>query len=247
MDLKNLTLIVPTKNEARNIHRFLATIPADISVIVVDASSDDTEAIIRRSGRLHIRILRDNGNIAYARQLGAEQARTEWLLFTDADMEFAEGYFERLASIEQLPCWGGIAGAKRSRDRYRVYYALFSLGMCLCCAAGIPSATGSNMLVRRKAWLTANGFDRRLPCNEDSELMWRIRRCGYRVVYAGCLKVYEIDHRRLDGGLIRKTVHTLARCMLLFLNLLPNTMRSHDWGYWRDRPPSTKPKLIPSA
>jgi glycosyltransferase involved in cell wall biosynthesis len=246
MDLTDLTLIVPTKNEAHNIHRFLETIPAELPVLIVDASSDGTGDIVRRHGRSRVRILHDGGNIAAARQLGAEAACTEWLLFTDADMRFAEDYFATLAALPIGPRWGGIVGAKLSQNRHRTYYRLFSLGMRLCCAMGIAAASGSNMLARRKALLAAGGFDRGLSCNEDSELMWRIQRRGYRVVYAAGLKVFEFDHRRLDGGVARKTLHTLARCALLFFDLMPATLRRHDWGYWR-KPmdaPRGRPRLI---
>ncbi|MBI5063686.1 MAG: glycosyltransferase [Desulfatitalea sp.] len=232
MDLTDLTLIVPTKNEAHSIHRFLETIPADLRVVFVDASTDGTDAIIRRLGRRRIHILRDDGNIAAARQLGAERAQTEWLLFTDADVLFAADYFSTLASLQPEAHWGGIVGAKLSRRRHRSYYRLFSLGMQLCCALGVPAASGSNMLVRRRTLQAAGGFDRRLSCNEDSELMWRIRRQGCRVVYASTLQVFEFDHRRLDTGAVRKTAHSLLRCTLLFFDLLHDTLRTHDWGYW---------------
>jgi glycosyltransferase involved in cell wall biosynthesis len=242
MDLTDLTLIVPTKNEAHNIRRFLNTIPRQVPVLIVDASSDGTEAIIRRLGRKKVHLLRDGGNIATARQLGAEKARTEWLLFTDADMLFAEDYFECLAGLRPEPRWGGIAGAKLSQDRHRAYFKLFSLGMRICCTLGLPAASGSNMLVRRRALLESGGFDLNLSCNEDSELMWRIHRHGYRVVYASGLKVFEFDHRRLDGGVARKTIHTLARCLLLFFDLMPAALRKHDWGYWRNAKHARHPK-----
>jgi glycosyltransferase involved in cell wall biosynthesis len=228
-----LTLIVPTKNEALNIGRFLAAIPADIRIIVVDASTDNTLDIVRQTGRTAIRVLRDGGNIAAARQLASEAARTEWLLFTDADVLFAQDYFTALEKIQPDPRQGGIAGAKLSRGRHRLYYHLFSLWLRLCCAVGLPAATGSNMLVRREALLRAGGFDPRLSCNEDSELMWRLHRRGYRIDYAGTLRVYEFDHRRLDDGVLRKTLHSLTRCALLFSGLLHDTLRTHDWGYWR--------------
>ncbi len=242
MDLTDLTLIVPTKNEAHNIQRFLEAIPPEVSILIVDASSDGTDDIVRRHGRHQIRILRDGGNIATARQLGAERAQTEWLLFTDADVIFAGEYFRTLAALQADPRWGGIAGAKLSMDRHRFYYRIFSLGMRLLCAMGIPAASGSNMLVRRQALLAVDGFDRRLSCNEDSELMWRIRRHGYQVVYRGGLKVHEFDHRRLDDGLVRKTLHSLARCALLFFDLMPEALRKHDWGYWRRGLPAVPPK-----
>ncbi|MBN1850641.1 MAG: glycosyltransferase [Deltaproteobacteria bacterium] len=232
MNLKELTLIVPTKNEAVNIDRFLDSVPIHIKMIIVDASCDNTREIILRKSRPVIHTIHDEGNIATARQLAAEHAVTEWLLYSDADVCFDENYFDILANLPLSEHHGGLMGAKHSRDRYRRYYQLFSHWLRWCCALGLPSASGSNMLVRRQALLTVGGFDLSLSCNEDSELMYRIHRLGYKVAYEGRLKVYEFDHRRLDRGLMRKTAHSIIRCALLACGW--NSMiRKHDWGYWR--------------
>lgn len=232
MILEDITLIVPTKNEAGNIGRFLHSVPAGVPILVVDASTAHTCEVIQRCDRPEIVILRDGGNIAAARQLAAEHARTEWLLFSDADVIFSDDYFSILEDIEPRACHAGIVGAKLSRDRHRHYYFLFSLCLRFFCAAGVPAGSGSNMLVRRSALLQVGGFDLRLSCNEDSELIWRLHRHGYTIDYAGNLKVYECDHRRLDRGAFQKTVHSLTRCALLFAGLMNGRMKNQDWGYW---------------
>ena len=48
MQHPDLTVVVPTRNEARNIPLFLASIPADLPLVVVDASDDGTPEIVRR-------------------------------------------------------------------------------------------------------------------------------------------------------------------------------------------------------
>jgi len=30
-------------------------------------------------------------------------------------------------------------------------------------------------------------------------------------------------------------MHSLARCILLYTNLMPQKYRSYDWGYWQNR------------
>jgi glycosyltransferase involved in cell wall biosynthesis len=234
MKPKDLTIVVPTKNESRNITGFLESIPSDVDLIVVDASDDETTEIIARTRPERTSILTCPGNIATARQRGAETARTEWLLFTDADLIFDPAYFQNLARVEPDPLEGGIAGAKSSRTRYRTYFRLFNTWLRLLCRLGIPAATGSNMLVRRKALLEAGGFDSSLDCNEDSYLMWRVGRLGYQVPFRGDLRVYESDHRRLDRGMVRKSLHSIVRCFLLFYNILPSHVRNNNWGYWEE-------------
>lgn len=208
------------------------SIPDVIDIIVVDAGTDETCNIIskRRAGG-SIQILKDAGNIAVARQLAAEHAKTQWLLYTDADVVFDENYFNALRHIHFSPRHGGLVGGKFSRDRYRCYYYLFSLWLRYCCALGLPGATGSNMLINRNALLAVGGFDLNLSCNEDTELIQRLQRNGYRIDYDARLKVYEFDHRRLDRGMLRKNFHSLSRCALLLCGL-KIFLRRKDWGYW---------------
>jgi glycosyltransferase involved in cell wall biosynthesis len=227
----DLTVIVPTRNEARNIAAFLASLPPQIALIVVDASTDDTAEIISRTRPEHTHLIRTHCTIPVARQIGAEAARTSWLLFTDADVVFPPGYFERMEANLAGDCF---YGSKLSRDRFIRYYRWFSYGQQLCHLCGFPAATGSNLAVRRKVLFDVGGFDPELVCNEDSDLAWRIRRAGYRVRFSSDMPVYAIDHRRLERGRMRKTLHSLARCLLLYTGLAPSRWRTGDWGYWSE-------------
>jgi glycosyltransferase involved in cell wall biosynthesis len=229
MNLESITVVLPTRNEARNIGAFLASLPDAVHLIVVDASEDETPDVIQRLRPERTQVLRRKSTITEARQLGAELAHTDWLLFTDADVEFPEGYFEYLAGLPEASV---IYGPKLSRDRFAVYYRWFGYGQQCSHWLGIPAATGSNMLVRREALIVAGGFDPELVCNEDSELVWRIKRAGYRTRFESALPVYARDHRRLDGGVWRKTFHSVFRCLLLYWDMIPARWRGADWGYW---------------
>lgn len=230
MSPEQLTVILPTRNEAANILGFLASLPSLVKLVVVDASDDDTPEIVLRTRPEHTTVIRHSSNIAEARQLGAEHASTEWLLFTDADVVFANGYFTALDGYDN-----GLDaeyGAKLSRDRFVRYHRGFALGQQISHRLGIPAATGSNLLVKRTAFTKVGGFDTSLVCNEDSELVWRIKRAGCRVEFAPDLPVYAIDHRRLELGLWRKTLHSCFRCACLYFDLIPARWRGTDWGYW---------------
>jgi glycosyltransferase involved in cell wall biosynthesis len=226
-----VTLVLPTRNEAHNIAPFLGSLPADLPLVVVDASDDDTRTLIARRRPRNTKVIRSPARIAEARQIGAAAACTDWLLFTDADIIFAAGYFDRLRTCGSH-C-DVIYGSKHSLDAYARYYRWFQRGQSLAHRLGIPAASGSNLVIRRKVLLACGGFDLRLTVNEDSEVVWRIQRHGYRVCFEPGLVVYERDHRRLRRGAARKTLHSLTRCALLYLNLMPKRLRSSDWGYWQ--------------
>lgn len=230
---ENLTIIVPTRNEANNIETFLASLPPQIPLIIVDDSTDETPQLIKQYGRAHTIILHQPSTIAEARQIGAEAAKTEWLLFTDADVIFAPDYFDNL-NLDTTA--DAIYGPKLSQDDYAAYYRWFSRGMQFSHRLGIPAASGSNLLIRRSVLLAVGGFDLQLTCNEDSEIAWRIKRYGRIVQFAPDLIVYARDHRRLQRGVVRKTAHSLLRCGLLLTGFLPQSWRGHDWGYWSPQP-----------
>lgn len=119
------TVVVATRNEERNIARFLASVPPDVDLVVVDKSSDATPAIVSACRPCRTKVLSFDGTLTAARQLGAAHAAGDWLLFTDADVVFDTGYFERL---EALAPGDVIYGPKLSSDEFRAYYEWFARG-----------------------------------------------------------------------------------------------------------------------
>ncbi len=229
MDQNDISVVVPTRNEARNITALLHSIPAHIPLVVVDSSDDETPDIIRAMRPAYTVVLSRRCSISEARQLGAEIVRTQWFVCSDADVVFAPDYFDKLAQRADADA---IYGVKLSMRHYASYYAWMARAQGWSDRLHIPAASGSNMIIRRQALLDAGGFDTQLSCNEDSEIVWRLQRRGYSVDFAPELVVYARDHRRLRRGVARKTMHSLVRCALLYFNLMPSRWRGRDWGYW---------------
>ena len=234
MRLEDLTVVVPTKNEAANIGPFLDSIDDRVGLVVVDASTDETREIVAAQRPAAV-VVEDAGTIPEARQIGLERAQTEWVLFTDADMTFGDDYWAEWERLDLDARVGAVQGAKLSADReYRTYYRLFSFGIRALSWLTVPAGTGSNMIFRRRALLAAGGFDPALTANEDIYALWSVRRAGWRVPFAGGLRVYERDHRRLDQGRLRKTLHGWVRPLMLFTGLGGDRVRRSSWGYWND-------------
>ncbi|MGQ9547899.1 MAG: glycosyltransferase [Roseiflexus sp.] len=228
-----LSIIIPTKNEAALIGDFLAALPVWVELIVVDASDDDTPAIIERLRPQNTRIIRASVGIAEAREIGASVAHGDWLIFGDADVRFAPDYFDRFARYTGADA---VYGPKYATAMYGWYSRIFTGGQRLMYYLGVPAASGSNMAVRRDVLNAVGGFRCDLPVNEDSELFLRLAHRGYRVLFAPDLAVYSLDDRRLRRGAVRKLLHSTARCALIMLGMripLPQRLLRHDWGYWR--------------
>jgi glycosyltransferase involved in cell wall biosynthesis len=228
-DLSQFTIILPTRDESHNIRKFLRSVPKKIKLVVVDASRDDTAEIILEERPLYTSVIKEFCSVTEARKIGSEFAQTKWLVFTDADIEFAPDFFDKLITYSGYDL---IYGPKLSYGDYSAYYKLFSHGQYLIDSLGVPAASGSNCIITKEAYLKSGGFDIELTCNEDSELAWRVKQSGYKALYDPKLIVYATDHRRLEMGIIRKTLHSIIRCSLLYFRLMPQKWRKYDWGYW---------------
>ena len=238
MRLDQLTVVVPTKDEAANVGPFLDSLHPEVALVVVDASADDTREIIRQRRPAAV-VIQDGGTIPEARQIGLEAATTDWVLFTDADMSFGKDYWDGWQRLYLGAEVGAVQGAKLSADdAYRTYYRLFSLGIRVMSWLTVPAGSGSNMIFRRTALLDTGGFDPALTANEDIYALWSVRRAGWRVPFAGGLKVYERDHRRLEQGRFRKTLHGWVRPLMLFTGWGGDRVRRSSWGYWEDDQPA---------
>lgn len=119
MELSDLTIIVPTKNEAHNIGRFLQSVPRNVKLIVVDSSTDGTAGRALSLRPHATRVLKVQAPIALARQLGGQAATTPWLLFTDADVTFDDHYFN---NMRRYRACDAIYGPKHANDDFAAYH-----------------------------------------------------------------------------------------------------------------------------
>jgi glycosyltransferase involved in cell wall biosynthesis len=229
MLLDEITVIVPTKNEARNIPGLLQSIPREVRLVVVDASEDNTQETVFNFRRQRTTVISSPDRIAAARNRGANISSTKWLLFTDADVVFTSNYFAKLI---QLKSGDAYYGPKLSQDAYISYYRKFSRWQARFDRLGIPAVSGSNFLVRSEVFHRVGGFRPDLLVNEDTELGYRIKKSGFRVNFTPNLVVHARDHRRLEQGTLRKDIHTVTRCALLYLQIMPGLVAGRDWGYW---------------
>ena len=169
----SLSVIVPARNEERNLPRLLHSIvhsvTSPLEVIVVDDGSTDKTAEVAASlgARVFTSAERPSGwtGKSWACYQGAQCASGEVLLFLDADTYFLPGGFERLVS-----CWA------RENDRKLVLsvlpyhatnaaYEQLSLFFNILMAAGAggfslfstPRLFGQSLLIARDTYFSAGG------------------------------------------------------------------------------------------
>lgn len=193
------SVIVPVYNGGATIERCLdalctQSIPSyDYEVIVVDdGSTDDTAQQVARwladHKVPHWRLVRQpNGGPASARNLGASQASTPLLFFTDADCAPVPHWVATLLRVFENP---GVAGAKGT-------YLTDQQGMVprfvqaeyadrydrMAGQPRIDFIDTYSAAYRRSIFLENGGFDPLLKINEDQELSFRLAAKGYLLLF----------------------------------------------------------------
>ena len=99
------SIIIPHYDIPDLLMRCLKSIPVseDIQVIVVDDNSPDADTYLERYPELsrpYLKFIRapKNGGAGYARNIGMDYAKGEWLLFADADDFFVDDMYDIIAS-----------------------------------------------------------------------------------------------------------------------------------------------------
>jgi cellulose synthase/poly-beta-1,6-N-acetylglucosamine synthase-like glycosyltransferase len=197
-----ISVIVPAYNAAQTLDACLAalgaqTVGADAyEVIVVDDGSTDRTAAVARAHGVCL-IQQANAGPAAARNRGAQAARGEILLFTDADCAPAPDWVERMAAPFADPAVMGAKGVYRTRQRspvarmvqveYESRYARMAGRQQIDFVDTYAAA------YRRGVFVESGGFDTvyRTASVEDQELSFRLAGRGHRLVYVPQAIVYH--------------------------------------------------------
>ena len=111
-----LTVVIPTFNEERHLHRSISSAEGrDVEVIVADGGS--TDGTRRRAESLGARVIKSPLGRARQQNFGAAAARGEAVLFLHADTLLPQGYLPRV--FETLMAPGTVVGAFRFKTDFR--------------------------------------------------------------------------------------------------------------------------------
>lgn len=204
------TVVVPVRNDARRIARCLGglarqCVAADV-IVVDDGSTDDTADVARRHGA---RVLSSGGRgAAAARNVGVRSARSEIVLFTDADCIPCPGWARGLLEPFRDPRVVASKGTYRSRQgsatarfvqaEYEERYGrMRSL-------REIDFLDTYSLAVRRRDLMAVGAFDERFSgaSVEDQEMSFRLHARGKFIFVPGAV----VEHQHVDSpsGYFRK-------------------------------------------
>ncbi len=200
-----LSVVVPARNEAAGLPEALASLLAQdlpcLEIIIVDDRSEDDSAqlaLATGAGDPRLTVLRvralPNGWLGknHALAVGAERARGQWLLFTDADVRFAPGTLRLAVEFAEARHLDHLALLPRFEARTPLLHAFVTAFALLFtfhtrpwrASAARSSAAigiGAFALVRRSAYDAIGGHTGlRMRVDDDLSLGRTLKGAGFR-------------------------------------------------------------------
>ena len=188
-----VSVVIPAKNAAAYIGEAIesALMQGGVGEIIVvdDGSTDGTDAIVRAIREPRLRLMRnDASGVSAARNLGARNARRDWLLFLDADDRLRpDAVRTLLATARTAPQavlvygdYNTIDSAGRTIGRRDLLKGRLkpSGNVLERLAGGNFIVNGGIMLIRADAFHTSGGFDASLRYCEDWHCWCRLAATG---------------------------------------------------------------------
>ena len=211
-----LSVIIPVHNGGDKFRCCLASVaaavpaPAEI-IVVADGDSDGAWRAAEEFGARIVR-LAETGGPARARNAGAQAARSELLVFFDADVVVAPDALAQIADAFAgepglAAVFGSYDDAPAETNFLSQYKNLFHHYVHQTSRAEASTFWAGCGAVRREIFLAVGGFDEtyRQPSIEDIELGYRLRRAGHAIRLRPSLQVKHLK-RWTAGSLLRADV-----------------------------------------
>jgi len=221
-----ISVVIPVRDGAHVIGRCLQALAEtdaagqEYEVIVVDnGSKDDTPAVVKAfAGRMNLRMLSVPGvPVSAVRNAGAAHARGVLLAFVDADCVVRKNWM-RFALTYPWDQRSGAIGAFWTAASDATWVARVWCGFENPRRRGtVELLPAGNVVMPRRAFEAANGFDETLESNEDAEFCWRLRTMGLRVEAESGLEAVHLGARQTIRALYRREVWHGREVLAVFL------------------------------
>ncbi|HEX7348626.1 MAG TPA: glycosyltransferase [Rhodanobacteraceae bacterium] len=199
-DARELTVLIPARNEATVIGATLAALqraaPGARVIVIDDQSSDATASIARASGIANLEVIAGTPPPAgwtgklWALQQGLAGVTTPTVLLLDADIRLAPGMLATLQqkaragyaliSVYAEPCWNGLASRWLMPAFVFFFKLLYPFALANRRGTHTAAAAGGVALVERAALITAGGFTAwRDAIIDDCTLAAHLKHAGF--------------------------------------------------------------------
>ncbi len=252
-DIRDLTILIPARNEARQIGRTLAAIREqvpDVTVLVVDDRSDDQTAVAARAcGLVNLKVIEGRPMAVgwtgkpWALDQGLAEVKTPLTLLLDADIELGKGIIAALleqrrshklqmvslmATLETRGFWEKLLLPAFVYFFKLLYPFRLSNSSLKWVAAGAGGCVLADTMVLREIGAFGSIKNELI---DDCALAARVKDSGHRI-WTG-LSHSVVSHRRYEGlekiwEMVARTAYTQLRYSPL---LLAGCVAALSWAF----------------
>jgi GT2 family glycosyltransferase len=202
--MSGITVVVSTLDRPASVREHLVpllqgVVAAGHAAVVVDQSTADESGEMLRA-LPGVEYLRSTPGLSHGRNVGARASGTEYVAFTDDDVDAEPPWLDALlAEFEAAPRAGAVCG--RVLDDAGTPFPGGRPGVHRLGSKPFGIAFGANIAVRRQAFEQVGGFDERLGAGtrfhaaEETDLIYRLQRAGWDVVCSDEAVVSHHDPR----------------------------------------------------
>lgn len=196
----------------QSIYKYVSHTPYE--VIVIDNDSSDRSAEMIEKDFKKVRLTKSKENLGFAKgaNLGAKQAKGEYLLFLNSDTTFINDAIQLLYRSIQIHKGGIVGGRMLNLDgttqrSFGNFYDLLHVAQMLFggdsaellhvpkTQSRVDWVSGGFMLIRKDVFDKLKGFDENFFMYiEDMELCFRARKFGYKTYYCPEAIIKHIGH-----------------------------------------------------
>jgi hypothetical protein len=214
-------IIIPTLNEERHLPRLLTDLSnqtfKDFQLVIVDGRSSDATLQKADSFKTKFRgfkvIISDKRNVAYQRNIGSKNAKTEWLIFMDADNRIPDYFLQgikfqlEILKPDILSTW--ISPEHKTPTNISTAN-LINIFMDINKHAPYPFIFESMLIIKRLSFKKLAGFDTKITWHEGGDLLRRAQKMDMKYEFIKDPK-YIYSFRRLRKIGAFKTLTGIAQ------------------------------------
>ena len=220
------SVVIPTLNEEAYLPKLLSDFAKqkrkNFEIIIVDAGSEDKtkERSLKFSKYFPLKfVLGGKPNVSFQRNLGAQKANGQFLIFLDADARvntmFIRNLYINIFRKKGLLFLPTLITEERSRKNL-VLFRLINSVIELSQSLTKPLSPGGSIFIAKKLFSELNGFRENLYMSEDHNLVQRARKLGVRAKILKDVKVvFSLRRVKKEGQVVVLYKYLLALVYML--------------------------------